>query len=422
MLDFRGCGGATGETPVVPVGVPPAAVVSVSPAAVATGKMPVVPVGVPPAAVASVSPAAVVNGSSRTGTTGVPPVAAGGVPPAAVATGKMPVVPVGMPPAAVASVSPTAVADGSPRTGTTGVPPVAAGGVPPAAVASVTPSAVVDGSSRTGTTGVPPVAAIEGPAKLKRFPPSVAIQPQARFSSTLQAGDYHHRNLPHLTQFERLLFVTFRLADSLPQVKLHELEMDKQEWLAQHPQPWSEEVRLAYARDVGRKIDRWLDAGYGECILAQSSCREIVERALEFFNDDAGVPPAAVASVMPAVVVDVPPRTGTTGVPPVAAGGVPPVVRQYAPRYSLHAYIVMPNHVHVLFEIYPGYDVADIVGAWKSYTAKAINRALGRTGIVWRAEYYDRLVRDEAHYRNVLAYMEKNEAAARAIFKNASRV
>ena len=79
----------------------------------------------------------------------------------------------------------------------------------------------------------------------------------------------------------------------------------------------------------------------------------------------------------------------------------------------------MPNHVHVLIEVMPGHPLLRIVHAWKSYTAKAISRIVGKRAI-WQPDYWDRAIRDERHYGRAIAYIEENpvraglvEAAAR---------
>ena len=53
-----------------------------------------------------------------------------------------------------------------------------------------------------------------------------------------------------------------------------------------------------------------------------------------------------------------------------------------------------------------------IVHSWKSFTAKASNRLLSRTGAFWMADYYDRFIRDERHLRAAIAYVERNPVAA----------
>src|SRR5690242_3862257 len=45
------------------------------------------------------------------------------------------------------------------------------------------------------------------------------------------------RHLPHWKQDGRTYFVTFRLADSVPQEKLTQWRMELQEWMQKHPDP-----------------------------------------------------------------------------------------------------------------------------------------------------------------------------------------
>jgi hypothetical protein len=50
----------------------------------------------------------------------------------------------------------------------------------------------------------------------------------------------------------------------------------------------------------------------------------------------------------------------------------------------------------------------DIVGSWKRFTARSINKALGRTGALWQREYWDRLVRGERHFAWTREYIRRN--------------
>ena len=81
-------------------------------------------------------------------------------------------------------------------------------------------------------------------------------------------------------------------------------------------------------------------------------------------------------------------------------------------RYRLHAWCVMPNHVHVAFAAIDPHELSAIIGSWKSFTAKAINRVLGREGQLWAPDYYDRYVRDDAHYEATISYIEDNPVKA----------
>jgi putative DNA methylase len=143
--------------------------------------------------------------------------------------------------------------------------------------------------------------------------------------------------------------VTFRLADSLPRAIL--------------------EDRLANETSALRRgrFESLLDAGHGETILAQPDAGAIVEGALLHFD---------------------------------------------RARYGLHAWCVMPNHVHVLLTPGPGFALSAIVHAWKSFTAKAINRVLRRQGRLWWEEYFDRAIRDDEHFERARWYIEENPVKA----------
>ena len=81
-------------------------------------------------------------------------------------------------------------------------------------------------------------------------------------------------------------------------------------------------------------------------------------------------------------------------------------------RYALIAWCVMPNHVHLLIETWVGHPLDRVVHSWKSYTAHAANRLLRRGGAFWAPEYFDRYMRDEAHFAATVAYVENNPVRA----------
>ena len=134
--------------------------------------------------------------------------------------------------------------------------------------------------------------------------------------------------------------------------------------------------RLADALPVGTRarpvtaeddVDAQLDRGYGSCVLALPAVAEVVVGNWRH----------------------------------LAAG-----------RYDLCAWVVMPNHVHLVLRVHAGQPLDRLVQSWKSYTAKRINAITGRAGRVWQSEYHDRYVRDEAGYAAALAYVENNPVAA----------
>jgi REP element-mobilizing transposase RayT len=80
-------------------------------------------------------------------------------------------------------------------------------------------------------------------------------------------------------------------------------------------------------------------------------------------------------------------------------------------RYSLYAWCVMPNHVHVVFRPFEGERLDRILHSWKSFTSHVASRIAG-TRTLWAREYYDRVIRDERHLANAIAYARGNPAKA----------
>jgi carbamoylphosphate synthase large subunit/REP element-mobilizing transposase RayT len=174
------------------------------------------------------------------------------------------------------------------------------------------------------------------------------------------------RNLPHWEQKDAAYFVTFRLADAVPENILRRWKEELEVWRKFHPEPWNSDTKYEYRKRFQDSREQWLDQGHGECVLENSDAAEIVVTALRHFDRD---------------------------------------------RYLLDAFVVMPNHVHVLFQPAKGQALADILHSWKSFSAKAINQLLGKTGRVWQDESYDRIVRDWnelVRYRDYIARNPEN--------------
>ena len=80
--------------------------------------------------------------------------------------------------------------------------------------------------------------------------------------------------------------------------------------------------------------------------------------------------------------------------------------------YRLLAWCVMPNHVHGLIETCDGSPLSGVLHSWKSFTAKAINLHLNRSGTVWMLDYFDRYIRDDHHLAATIAYIQANPVKA----------
>jgi len=170
-------------------------------------------------------------------------------------------------------------------------------------------------------------------------------------------------NLPHWRQNQVTYFVTFRTADSLPQEKLRQWTTEKEAWLQQHPEPQDEQTRQAYYDQFPRRIQEWLDQGYGDCLLRKPELKARVADALKHFDRD---------------------------------------------RYHLDEFVVEANHVHVLVTPTVGHELADIVHSWKSFTANVINRETGQAGAFWQKESFDHIVRSPAQLEKIRSYIREH--------------
>jgi REP-associated tyrosine transposase len=89
-------------------------------------------------------------------------------------------------------------------------------------------------------------------------------------------------------------------------------------------------------------------------------------------------------------------------------------------RYRMLAWVVMPNHVHALFQPMNGWTMAKIVASWKKFTARQIcdwRRESGEeaSGPVWHREYWDRYIRDARHFAQTVEYIHRNPVKAKLV-------
>lgn len=185
-------------------------------------------------------------------------------------------------------------------------------------------------------------------------------------------GPIHRRRgakLPHWTSDSATYSATFRLADSVPpkaaEKLRRELERLERETTRGGVLALPEQIRLARLRTD--HIDQLLNAGHGECLFNNPELARIVVSALKHFDEE---------------------------------------------RYKLVAWCVMPNHAHVVFTPVNGHQLSRILHSWKSFTANAVNRKLGRSGSLWQTESYDHLIRDHADLMHHVHYVRENPIKA----------
>ena len=174
--------------------------------------------------------------------------------------------------------------------------------------------------------------------------------------------------MPHWRQEGRLYFVTWKQQDSIAKEKRDELRRARESFIKAYGDPATTNLTALllrrYDQLFNERVQRWLDAGSGSCILRNPEAKRIMRDTLLHFNGK---------------------------------------------RYQLGSFTIAGNHVHVLVAPALGFDLSGILHSWKSFSANAINRALGRTGTLWQDESYDHLVRSEASLARITAYILAHE-------------
>lgn len=79
--------------------------------------------------------------------------------------------------------------------------------------------------------------------------------------------------------------------------------------------------------------------------------------------------------------------------------------------YQMQAWVIMPNHVHLLLDVW-NVPLVKLINGWKGKASRKANQQLGRRGAFWQEDYYDTLIRDAAHLKRAIRYTEQNPVKA----------
>lgn len=203
---------------------------------------------------------------------------------------------------------------------------------------------------------------------------------------------FFQRNLPHWQPLGVPFFITYRLAGTLPRNIINKLKNEPQrlQALPRKPKYSEKEWQINIEKKLFALWDEYLDkveqtdSSLSRQWLSDSHIATIVRDNLYH-------------------------HAGT--------------------KYSLWAYVIMPNHVHVLlkpdeiwekrFRVdksnraqYEKGPLSAILHSLKSYTASKANEILGRTGKFWKDETFDHWVRDSAEFERIVYYIENNPVKA----------
>lgn len=186
--------------------------------------------------------------------------------------------------------------------------------------------------------------------------------------------DHCRGYLPHIEN-KQYQMITFRLYDSVPKEVvdgwketlsfLGSLTSSQRE--QREPRRHSFSTYKTEADRLLALLDKYEDAGYGSCVLKDDKVAKIVHDAIFFYHGK---------------------------------------------KYNVISWCIMPNHVHVLIEVMKNISLSSILHSWRSFSSNEINKLLNRSGRLWMPEYFDRFIRDNEHFNNVVDYIHNNPVKA----------
>ena len=187
--------------------------------------------------------------------------------------------------------------------------------------------------------------------------------------------------LPHWRQQGCTNFATFRLADALPRSAVealkrehdaflhgHGLDPEDPNFKALYVKTLDVKARARFEREQATRLNRFLDAGHGACLLARADCARAFRDCLLKFDGD---------------------------------------------RLHVGDFVIMPNHVHVLMT--PMHDEAleDLLQHLKAAATRKINALTESPGQkLCQRSSFDHIVRDSEHLRKFQCYIADNPKKA----------
>lgn len=187
--------------------------------------------------------------------------------------------------------------------------------------------------------------------------------------------------MPHFQPVQAKLFVTFRLAGTLPRHVIDRLKQEREIHISTSAKIENSERR----REAEYLFQKRLFAKYDE------------------FLDNAKTGPVFLSQ------------------PAIAQMVYDSILLRDKKLYNLDACSIMPNHVHMVFQpldrgVEP-HGLSKIMHSLKRYTAQEANKLLSRTGQFWQHEYYDHFIRDEDELTRIIRYVLFNPVKAGLVDK-----
>jgi len=86
-------------------------------------------------------------------------------------------------------------------------------------------------------------------------------------------------------------------------------------------------------------------------------------------------------------------------------------------QYHLDAYVIMPDHVHLLIKPFEGFRLKKVITNIKKFTANEINKLYQTKGRFWQIEPFDHLVRNLGYWVRYFDYIHNNPVKAKLASK-----
>ena len=214
----------------------------------------------------------------------------------------------------------------------------------------------------------------------KHTPPPVVFNALDREADI----DLSERNLPHWFQVGAAIFVTFRTIDSLPDEVLVRMAMELRDWLSRRGLP--PEIADSMVKAKSRHHDQLLGQ------LDTNQRREFKTLSDQLFHRSLDACHGACLFKVPSIAQ-------------VVADAI---LKFDGERYDLDCLVIMPNHAHAIVQFRIGFDFDTIGQSWMRYTARFINKQIGRTGVLWQAEPFDHIIRSPEQFIYLHRYIADN--------------
>jgi len=175
--------------------------------------------------------------------------------------------------------------------------------------------------------------------------------------------EQYRRNLPHIQPDDGLFAITYRIKGAIPQSVIDYYEEEYEKAIIKS------KVEFQASELFFEISDLYLDRGESHNYLLRDNISKIVVSSLKYYDG------------------------------------------RY---YKLIAYCIMSNHVHLIVDKqgFEDASLSSVFGSIKGYSAKLINKELGREGHFWSAEIYDHLVKSDTELEKQIKYVLNNPVKA----------